>query len=376
MKILDKYVAKNFLIGYAIAFSVLIGMRITIDLFVNLDDFTEHANLNTLSIIANIITYYSLQSTLYFRDFAGMITVVAAAFSLGKMVRYNELTAMMASGVSLKRVITPIVVLAIVFSGFLIIDQELVIPPLSTKLVRNKDVVPGKESYNVWFVTDASGSLLSAKKFDVASSTFDDLIVVTRSKKPDTLLWEPTGFIEASKAIYDFKSQTWLLTNGFFTPIPKLGPGQPGRQNASASRTPLAAYHTDLTPNDIPVRRKAEHKSLLSSLQLSRLASQGTQLKDLANLYSQKHFRITDPIMNLVMLLVCLPVLVCRDPKSMKSAIAISFAITAASLIVGFVCRILATEDVFGRVVPELWAWLPVFIFAPIAVYEIDSMKT
>ena len=33
MKILDKYVAKNFLIGYCIAFGVLIGMRITIDLF-------------------------------------------------------------------------------------------------------------------------------------------------------------------------------------------------------------------------------------------------------------------------------------------------------------------------------------------------------
>ena len=48
MKILDKYVAKNFLIGYAIAFAVLIGMRITIDLFANLDEFTEHANLNTV----------------------------------------------------------------------------------------------------------------------------------------------------------------------------------------------------------------------------------------------------------------------------------------------------------------------------------------
>jgi hypothetical protein len=80
--------------------------------------------------------------------------------------------------------------------------------------------------------------------------------------------------------------------------------------------------------------------------------------------------------MNLVMLLVCLPVLVCRDPKSMKSAIAISFAITAASLIISFVCRILATEDVFGMIVPELWAWMPVFIFAPIAFLEIDSMKT
>jgi lipopolysaccharide export system permease protein len=378
MKILDKYVAKNFLIGYAIAFCVLIGMRITIDLFTNLDEFTKYANLSAISIIANIFTYYALQSTLYFRDFAGMITVVAAAFSLGKMVRYNELIAMMASGVSLKRVITPIVVLSIVFSGLLIIDQELIIPNLGSKLVRGKDAIPGKESYDIWFITDASGSLISAKNFDVKSATFDNLIVVTRSKKPDVLLWEPTGFIEARKAVYDSKSRTWLLIDGFFTPISKPGSRQPqpGRQNATSSRVAISAYKTDLAPNDIPVRRKAEHKTLLSSRQLSQLASQGTQLKDLANLYSQKHFRITDPIMNLVMLLVCLPVLVCRDPKSMKSAIAVSFAITAASLIVGFGCRILATEDVFGRVIPDLWAWIPVLIFAPIAVYEIDSMKT
>ncbi len=376
MKILDKYVAKNFLIGYAIAFGVLIGMRITIDLFANIDEFTEHADLSAISVIANIFTYYTLQSTLYFRDFAGMITVVAAAFSLGKMVRYNELIAMMASGVSLKRVITPILILSIVFSGVLIIDQELIIPTLSSKLVRGKDAIPGKESYDIWFITDASGSLISAKNFDVKSATFDDLIVVTRSKKPDTLLWDPTGFIEAQKAIYNPKSKTWLLSDGFFTPISKPASQKSGRQNSTSSRVSISTYKTDLTPDDIPVRRKAEHKTLLSSRQLSQLASQGTQLKDLANLYSQKHFRITDPIMNLVMLLVCLPVLVCRDPKSMKSAIAISFAITAASLVVGFGCRILATEDIFGRIIPDLWAWIPVLIFAPIAVYEIDSMKT
>jgi lipopolysaccharide export system permease protein len=376
MKILDKYVAKNFLVGYAIAFGVLLGMRIVIDLFVGLDEFTENANLGAVSVIKTIVIYYGLQSTLYFRDFAGMITVVAAAFSLGKMVRYNELTAIMASGVSLKRIIAPIIVLAVVLTGFLIIDQELIIPSLSSKLVRGKDAVPGKESYDVWFISDANGSLICAKKFDVESSTFDNLMVVTREKKTNSLIWEPTGLLEAGKATYDFKSQAWLLTNGFFTPIPKLGSPQPGRQNASASRVTLSTYHTDLTPNDIPVRRKAEHKTLLSSMQLSQLASQGTQLKDLANLYSQKHFRITDPIMNIIMLLVCLPVLVCRDPKSMKSAITVSFAITAASLIISFVCRILATEDVFGRIIPDLWAWIPVFIFAPIAVYEIDSMKT
>jgi len=102
MKILDRYVMKNFLIGYAIAFCVLIGLRIIIDLFVNLDEFTEHIELGTLTVIKNILIFYALNSTLYFRDFAGMITVVAAAFTFNKMVRYNELVAVMASGVSSK----------------------------------------------------------------------------------------------------------------------------------------------------------------------------------------------------------------------------------------------------------------------------------
>jgi len=157
MKILDRYVAKNFLTGYAIAFCVLIGLRIIIDLFVNLDEFTEHADLGALAVVENILKFYALNSMLYFRDFAGMITVVAAAFSLGKMIRSNELVAVMASGVSLKRVIVPIILLAFLLTGLLVIDQEFLIPPLSDKLVRGQDAIPGQETYDVWFIDDRNG---------------------------------------------------------------------------------------------------------------------------------------------------------------------------------------------------------------------------
>jgi hypothetical protein len=75
--------------------------------------------------------------------------------------------------------------------------------------------------------------------------------------------------------------------------------------------------------------------------------------------------------------MIGLPILVCRDPKLMKSAIMISFGATAACFIITFLCKMFATETVFaGRVIPEFWAWLPVFIFAPIAFIELDSMKT
>jgi len=363
MKILDKYIAKNFLISYVIAFCVLIGLRILIDLFISIDEFAEHADLGTLAVVKIILSFYALHSTLYFRDFAGMIIVVAAVFSLGRMVRCNELIAVMASGVSLKRVIAPILILAILLTGLLVIDQEFIIPPLSNELVRSQDVIPGQESYYVRFIRDAKGSLIWSPRFDVKTATLHNPAILTRSKIPESPLWTVTGWISAENAT--FKDGKWVLTNGLFT---ENGP--------KAIPTPRDFYDSDITPEDIPVRHKSEYKTLLSSRQLTALAAQKAKIKDLAQLYSQKHFRITDPIINFAMLMVCLPVLVCRDPKAMKSAIAISFATTATCFIVTFICRLMATEAVFGEVVPQLWAWLPVFIFLPVAFIELDAMKT
>ena len=368
MNILDKYVARNFLIGYVIAFSVLIGLRIIIDLFVNLDEFSELADLGTLAVIKSILTFYLLNITLYFRDFAGMITVVAAAFSLGKMIRSNELVAVMASGVSLKRVIAPIIILAILLTGLLVIDQELLIPSFSDKLVRSHDDVPGQESYNVRFINDSKDSLIFSQKFEVNSETLDKPTILTRRKieKNGIIIGDVTGRIDAEKSTYNNQTKAWDLTNG--TLIEK---------DPDKELLPIKSYTTDLTPKDIPVRCKAEYKTLLSSRQLAALILQKTQIRDLTQLYSQKHFRITGPLINLVMLMISLPLLVCRDPKAMKSAVMISFTLTGACLVINFICQLLATEVVFGnKVIPEIWAWLPIFIFLPIAFIELDSMKT
>jgi len=149
MKILDRYIAKNFMTGYIIAFCVLIGLRIIIELFVNLDEFAEDANRGLWVVAYHVASYYALRTTLYFRDIAGVITVVAAAFSLGRMVRANELVAIIASGVSAKRIVGPILVLAILFTGLGVANQELLIPSVSDKLVREEDDFAGEESYDV-----------------------------------------------------------------------------------------------------------------------------------------------------------------------------------------------------------------------------------
>lgn len=366
MKILDRYVAKNFLIGYSIAFCVLIGLRVVIDLFVNLDEFTEHADLGTLAVIKNMFIFYCLNITLYFRDFAGAITVVAAAFSLGKMVRLNELIAMMASGVSLKRVIAPLVFLALLLTGLLVIDQELVIPSISEKLARTQDDIPGQESYDVWFITDSQGSLICSQKFDVKTSTLYQPTIIIRHKT-ETGMWDVTGQISAEKAVDVHENGNWIFVNGRFI----------GKDSLKGPQ-PVDSYISDITAKDIPVRRDSEHMAWLSWGQLATLAAQaqhGAKIKDIRQLYSQKNFRVTEPVINLAMLLVCLPILVCRDPRSIKSAIMISFSMVGMCFIITFICKMLAPEaDSFYQI--GFWAWLPVFIFLPTAFIELDLMKT
>jgi lipopolysaccharide export LptBFGC system permease protein LptF len=368
MKILDRYIVKNFAVGYGIAFCVLIGLRIIIDLFVNLDEFAEHAALGAAAVVRNIVIFYSLQSTLYFRDFAGMITVVAATFSLGKMIRSGELIAVVASGISLKRVLAPVVFFALVLTGVLVIDEEFIIPRLADRLVRSHDELPGAERYDVWFMADGNGSLLCSSDFNVASGTLYKPTIILRTRT-GTIRWQVTGRITADQATYNYQLHRWDLKNGLLWQTSLTGADLPVSQL-------VAYYKSDILPREIPIRRTVKHLPLLGFRQLTQLAKQRTQIKDLALLNSQRHFRITEPVINLIMLLVSLPILACRDPKAMKSAVMLSFAATAGCFITTFVCRMLSAEMVVASIRPELWAWLPVFIYLPTAFIELDSMKT
>jgi hypothetical protein len=257
VKILDKYVAGNFIFGYIIALMVLVGLRSVIDLFINLDEFAEHSDLGTWMVFGNVLNYYSVQSALYFRDFAGMITVVAAVFSLGRMTRNNELIAVMASGTSLKRVIAPIVLLAILFTGLLIVDQEFIIPRLANQLVRSHDSMSVEQTYDVWFMSDGNGSLVCTKNFNEKTRTMFKPTIIVRKPIPDTIRWRVLGKIQADSATYNSKKGRWELENGRFLKITEYGE----QLALSQQPEPVAFYESDIIPKDIPVTQRHTGKT-------------------------------------------------------------------------------------------------------------------
>src|SRR2546425_5754747 len=116
MKIIDRYVFSSFLRNYLISFMVLIGMYVVLDMVFHFDELSDvdsaaeaaGALNSTLQMLWNIGDYYFYQSFLFFVHLSGIIPVVAAAFTLLRLSRFNELTAMLAAGVPLLLVAAPI----------------------------------------------------------------------------------------------------------------------------------------------------------------------------------------------------------------------------------------------------------------------------
>ncbi|RKY07298.1 MAG: hypothetical protein DRP56_05915 [Planctomycetota bacterium] len=382
MKILDRYIAKNFLYGYFISLFVMIGMFLTIDLFMNLDEFAELLGVQdatghemTMKDVAlNVVRFYSVRCALWYKDMAGMIIVIAAVFSLTRMTRSNELVAVMASGMSLKRILAPILLLSVLLTGLMVADQEFLIPKYAYELTRDHDELSYENAYDIWFVGDDKGSLFCSQNYDEKTQTLHEPFIIIRRPvegRGDDI-YRVTGKIRAASAVYDAQRGGWILTDG-----QRMLLGGDLEMTQGRQSQPIDFYPSNLTAADIPIRKREGFKSLLSLRQLTELENNtGVRTTDMAALALQKHSRITDPIVNLIMLMVALPVLVCRDPKAMKTAVLISFLTTLSCFLVVFVCDLFATEAFFGRIRPAIWAWTPIFIFFPVAIIEIDSMRT
>ncbi|MDY7009489.1 MAG: LptF/LptG family permease [Planctomycetota bacterium] len=216
MKTLDKYIIRNFLISAVLCLGAIMLLRIAADLFFNMDEFAESGSEKKTFgiIIAEISTYYAFQSLVYFRQLGGVIIVVAAAFTLWRMNHTNELTAVLASGVSLNRVLLPIVICAMALNLLVIVDTELLIPPAKQKLIRKRDDVTGISSFRVRLLVDDKKSAWYSNRFDPVESRLEKPIILLRDERLAYI-----GHITGPAAVYDASMGGWV-----FSPAKPLNP--------------------------------------------------------------------------------------------------------------------------------------------------------
>ena len=100
------------------------------------------------------MSYYGYNVFLYFAQISGAITLFAAACTLARMQKSNELVGIMAAGTSLYRVAVPVVLVGLATNLLWVIDQEVVIPLIAPKLARAHEDVEGDRARNLYFVED------------------------------------------------------------------------------------------------------------------------------------------------------------------------------------------------------------------------------
>src|SRR3954469_10761846 len=143
MKILDRYISTGFLKNYILSFMILVGLYVMLDMLFNFDNLMAVQTREGLTgvdtiwpLLKTIADYYFYQIFMIFVTLSGIIPVVAAAFTLMRMSRFNELSAILSAGVPLLKVTRPIIYATIVLNALVLVDQELVIPHMIPKLTR------------------------------------------------------------------------------------------------------------------------------------------------------------------------------------------------------------------------------------------------
>ena len=362
MKLIDRYIIRAFVVNYMISLGVLMSLFVVVDLLVNLDEFTE-TDASLVTVVGRVASYYGYNVFLYYSWLAGAITLVAAAFTLGRMVRDNELTAMLSAGTSLYRVVAPVVIAGVLMNVLWVVDQEVIIPRIAHKLARVRDDVSGTRSFGVWFVPDGKGSLVSAGQFSPKSQLMHQVMILDRDASGQT-----RRFIVADGAEWAPDQHGWALQRGTVHDwrAGQIGPIEMGGRTA---RRNINVYETDLTPQQIMLRQASQWTSFLSVRQMNELERNGLSNAGIAQL---KHSRITQPLVNMLLLLIGVPFFLTREPRAVLASGAQCVAVGGLFFVFAFVSQnMLHSVDY-----PALPAWLPVLVFGPIVTVMLDSVKT
>ena len=363
MNTVDRYIAKSFISGYLILMLVGMGLYALADLLVNIDEFTKDPDLPLPAALMNIYDYYLAQLPLYFSQLAGPLMTIAASFTLAVMLRNNELIALISSGVPLQRLTAPLLICSIFMITLWAVNQELILPKVAHKIVRKRDDAKGTAAVGVYWARDDRNNLMIALRMYPREKRLYDVIIVEADAGG-----RPANLIKADRADYDELKQTWVLERGIR--IRAEVADAPRDLPLPITLEPVADFAFGLTPEQLVVRQKSEYAAMLSLGQMNELIASG-RIANRAGIVMSRHIRLTQPLLQLILLTLVVPFFLVREPVSVLATGGLALAVGGIFFGVTFVAHSIVSDHSAALV-----AWMPILLFGPFAVWRLGDLKT
>jgi len=200
--ILDRYTIRKYLAIFLLVFFSLLLISVIVTFFERIDNVYEH---NKPIVLLFEFIRYSIPEFIHY--ILPVTALTTALLSLGFLTKFNEITAMKACGISIYRIILPVLFMAALVSFFSFYLQENVLPYSNKKAeeVWNKinDVSPRSYSYldRRWVLSKEKNRIYHYNYFDPEKSVFSQL------------------------SIYDFDPSTWSFQRRIYSERGYLGDG-------------------------------------------------------------------------------------------------------------------------------------------------------
>ncbi len=380
MTLLDRYIARQYLLNAVLLLVILGGFVVTIDVSLNINRFVRHATelaaqnhageepsdlrvgMMTVFLIADLWWPRLLQ---LFNYMIGLVMVGAMGFTCAQLVRHRELVAVLAGGQSLVRLARPIFIVALGLTALQIINQEVVLPRIAPLLTRD----PGEAGRHqlaasaLPLTADSLGKVWYAASFDPDAERLENLSVWVRGADGRGL-----RRIDASSA--SWRDGGWDLRDGMAH----------SRIDQSDPQVVMTRIETNLDPIELKVRRYAGYSQSLAWRQIGQmirvyddLGVNDPHARAARNRLERIRWgRVSSMLCNLLALAITLPFFMTRMPgnllvRSLKAA-----PVAMIALIGG----VIGSTAVIAGIPPALGAFLPAISLVPVAVAMIASVKT
>lgn len=180
LTILDKYIIKKFLGTYVFSIVLIISIAVVFDFNEQLDKFLK----NDAPWEGVIFNYYMNFIPYYVNLFSALFVFISVIYFTSKLADNSEIIAMLASGMSFKRLMKPYMVSATIIALISFVLSSFIIPPANVtriqfmnKFIRNKAVTEARYAqvqiepgviafFSQYFNKEKTGYEFSLDKFD------------------------------------------------------------------------------------------------------------------------------------------------------------------------------------------------------------------
>jgi lipopolysaccharide export system permease protein len=377
MNIIDRYLLRQFLQNFVICFMSLMGVYVIFDAFTNLEAFMSLAK--GVALIKIIAGYYATQSLFFFDRICSLLVLMSAMFTMAWIQRHHEMTALMAAGISRIRVVAPVLVAAVVVLLLAVVNREVAIPMLKEQLAMRPSELKGKIEEVFRQYDNATDVLIGGRNAVVDQKRIEFPVFVVLSCKPSLRKYGEQW--TAATAQYlpanDSRPTGYLLK----------GVAEPKNLTEHESLL-LDGRPVLMTPHDYPDWLKPDEAFVVSDVTVDELTG-GTIMRQFAstgelisalknqNIYFSPdlrvmiHVRILQPLLDITLLFLGLPLVAARDNRNVFVAIGTCNGLVALFYMVAIVCQRLGADLWIS---PALAAWGPLMIFVPAAVGMSSAM--